>query len=122
LPDDTSVVKTRRSWHWYFNAPDEPLQCRDLFPGADLKAENVYVVAPPSMHQSRRRYRLIPSPNGKLADSPEWIPEALVERQDEDACNAATVTRDVDGPFILQVIRNRTLFKMACSLRARGAD
>jgi Bifunctional DNA primase/polymerase, N-terminal len=51
LPDDTSVVKTRRGWHWHFNAPDEPLQSRDLFPGAELKAENVYVVAPPSMHQ-----------------------------------------------------------------------
>jgi putative DNA primase/helicase len=47
LPDDTSEVKIRRGWHWYFNAPDEPLQGRDLFSGAELKAENVYVVAPP---------------------------------------------------------------------------
>lgn len=92
MPDDTSVVKTRRGWHWYLDAPDEPLQSLDLFPGAELKAENVYVVAPHSMHQSGRRYRLIPSPNGKLADLPEWIPEALVERQHEDAGSAATVT------------------------------
>jgi hypothetical protein len=56
LPDDTSVVKTRRGWHWYFNAPDEPLQSRDPFPGAESKAKSVYVVASTSMHQSGRRY------------------------------------------------------------------
>jgi Primase C terminal 1 (PriCT-1) len=81
------------------------------------------VVAPPSMHQSDRQTLQAHTVSQRQAGSlPEWIPEALVERQDEDACNAATVTRDVDGPFILQVIRNRTLFKMACSLRAREAD
>jgi Primase C terminal 1 (PriCT-1) len=80
------------------------------------------VVAPPSIHQSGRRHRLLPSPNGKLADLPEWMPKALVERQHADAGSAATVTKDVDVPPILRGIRNRTLFKMACSLRARGAD
>jgi Primase C terminal 1 (PriCT-1) len=77
---------------------------------------------PPSMHQSGRRYRLILSPDDKLADLPEWIPEALVERQHEDAGSAATLTKDVDGPPILRDIRHRTLFKMACSPRTRGAD
>jgi Primase C terminal 1 (PriCT-1) len=57
-----------------------------------------------------------------LADLPEWIPEALVERQHEDACSAAIVTEDDYGLPTLRGIRRRTLFKMACSLRARGAD
>jgi hypothetical protein len=51
------------------------------------------------------------SPDGKLADLPEWIPEALVEHQHEDACSAAIVTEDVYGLPTLRGIRSRTLFK-----------
>ena len=49
------------------------------------------------------------------------VPEALVERQHEDACGAI-VTRDDYGLPTLRGIRRGTLFKMACSFRARGAD
>ena len=122
LPDDTDVVRTRRGWHWLFHAPDEPLPSCDLFPGMELKAENVYCVAPPSMHPSGRRYRLIPSPTGRLAELPQWVHESLAELREADSSTATAISLEPDGEPIPQGQRNRTLFKIACSLRARGAD
>ena len=122
LPDNTDVVRTRRGLHWVFRAPDEPLPSRVLFDGAELKAEGAYVVAPPSLHQSGKRYRLIPSPTGKLAELQAWILEALAERQHTGSGSSVPVTLDVAGPPILEGRRNRTLFEIGCSLRRRGAD
>jgi Primase C terminal 1 (PriCT-1) len=90
---------------------------RDRRPGAGCRVLAVLPSGGPG-----DAHGTILSPDGKLADLPEWIPEALVERQHEDACSAAIVTEDVYGLPTLRGIRRRTLFKMACSFRARGAD
>ncbi|MCC6848271.1 MAG: bifunctional DNA primase/polymerase [Deltaproteobacteria bacterium] len=56
---DTPVVKTGDGRHLYFNHPGGQVPCtRSLsgYPGIDLRGDGGYVVAPPSLHPSGRRY------------------------------------------------------------------
>jgi hypothetical protein len=123
LPDETDAVRTRRGWRWRFRAPDEPLPSRDLFSGAELKAEGLYVVVPPSLHPSGFRYRLWPSTTGKLAPVPAWIVEVLAERNHSESSDADSfVALNLDGPPIFEGMRNRSLFRCGCSARAHGAN
>ena len=108
-------------WQFVFNAPDDPLPRRVLFPGADLRAEDVYCVAPPSQHPTGRYYKEIPSLSGRLADLPAWIIELAQQPAQAEPENLAPLDLDPSGPAILDGERNRTLFRVACSLRARGA-
>lgn len=55
LPEGARVVTGGGGWHFYFTTP-EPVRSCDLAPGLELKARGKYVVAPPSLHPSGRRY------------------------------------------------------------------
>ena len=52
----TSAVRTGGGgWHYYFKT-DAPIRTRKITRGIDLKAGGGYVVAPPSLHASGKRY------------------------------------------------------------------
>lgn len=57
----TLTAETGNGLHLYYRHPGRNLKvptCHDgLAPGIDTKGEHAYVVAPPSMHASGRRYR-----------------------------------------------------------------
>lgn len=74
----TPVVETGRGYHYYFTHPGGEVRTCKPAPGLDLKAEGGYVVAPPSVHPSGRRYRWAEglSPDDvPLAPLPEWLLE-----------------------------------------------
>ncbi len=54
LTGDYPVVRTGRGYHLWFQ-PVRPLKSH-AYDGVDLKAENSYVVCPPSIHSNGRRY------------------------------------------------------------------
>jgi len=53
-----------------------------LGPGIDLKADGGYVIAPPSLHVSGRRYEWLDADSSHLEDVPAWL-LALLTRYDE---------------------------------------
>jgi len=53
----TPTVRTSRGWHYYL-AIDGPVKSKVL-PYGELKGEGSYVVAPPSVHPSGRRYEWV---------------------------------------------------------------
>jgi Bifunctional DNA primase/polymerase, N-terminal len=98
-------------WHAYFAHPGSPVpnSAGRLGEGLDVRGEGGYVVAPPSMHQTNRRYRWArPDDVAELPPMPGWLvelaaspasdhPEALPVRlrtDDAPAYAAAAVERE----------------------------
>jgi hypothetical protein len=50
------IARTGKGWHYYLACGGRRSKIRFL-PGVDLKADDAYVIAPPSIHQSGRQYR-----------------------------------------------------------------
>ena len=86
-----------------------------LGPGLDIRGDGGYVIVPPSLHASGKRYTWelshLPDETA-LAPMPPWL-LALCQ----DHTPRASVSA---GDPIPQGHRNNTLFQFGCSLRARG--
>ena len=80
LPRTPTVETGGGGRHYYFRlSPGERLSKRPkLLPGADLQAEASYVIAPPSVHPSGRRYRWLP---GLALGEVRLAPLPLIVRQ-----------------------------------------
>ncbi|MBZ5525340.1 MAG: bifunctional DNA primase/polymerase [Acidobacteriia bacterium] len=79
---DTRVVETGRGWHLFFRYPLGAVirsnNTGKLGRGIDVKGERGYVLAPPSVHVSGRRYSLLA--DLPLADPPEWLLKRLAAK------------------------------------------
>lgn len=78
----TPTVMTGKGWHYYFAYPQGARvgNAVGLLPGVDVRGDGGYVVAPPSIHPSGRRYEWADglSPEDvPLADCPAWLLERL---------------------------------------------
>lgn len=73
-------------------------------PGIDLRADGGYIVAPPSIHRSGRRYEWL-DVNAAIAPAPEWLKQP--ERSYVELGGVASVNFDGDGtPYGLAVMRD----------------
>lgn len=84
LPD-TMIVRTGRGLHVYLDAAGETFPNRaGVSPGVDVRSENGYVIAPPSVHYSGSVYEW----DGSLALAPipaEWLPFMRARKADVPA-------------------------------------
>jgi hypothetical protein len=126
----TLTVRTPRGGlHLHFTHPGFPVKCSvgELAPGLDVRGDGGYVLVPPSdgYEWADRTPR---------ADAPEWLLELIREPASLGAAprSESGQRRSFAGPVdadpaspgepIPDGERNRTLFRIACSLRARGLD
>lgn len=108
----------RGGYHYYFQA-DEPVGNRvGVIPGIDVRGDGGYVVAPPSIH-----------PNGTAYEWDEKChPETVALHQIDDNIrfllnvnNNTQISLKYVAPTIIpEGERNHTLFRLACSLQAKG--
>jgi len=83
--------------------------------GLDIRGDGGYVIAPPSLHVSGKRYcwEVVHEPDDTpLAPMPDWL-LALCQAPSHQASPSA-------GEAIYDGQRNDTLFRMGCSFRAKG--
>lgn len=101
-------------WHLYFKHPGFPVKSHAgaLGPGVDVKGEGGYVVAPPSLHASGRRYEW--GGFDQPPDAPEWLLSLLRESAPRAAASVA------EGEAILEGGRNQALTSLAGTMRRRG--
>jgi hypothetical protein len=122
LPDTVRALTGGDGTHFYL-AVDQPIGNRaGLAPGIDLRGESGFVVAPPSLHASGRRYALELGANPDevpLAPAPAW----LLERIHADRPSGISRPPDewaalVRGP-IAEGMRNDSLARLAGYLLRR---
>lgn len=117
LPETVQQLTGGGGVHYLFAHPGVPIKndVGTLGTGIDLRGDGGYIIAPPSLHHSGRRYtwELAHHPEDTLlAPMPEWL-VAL--------CRATTLHHGPEASApIATGQRNRTLFRLGCSMRARG--
>jgi hypothetical protein len=72
------TVATGAGWHLWFAYSGRPIpnSAGRLGPGIDVRGDGGYVIAPPSLHPSGRRYRWQRPPGAQLPAFPRWLEEA----------------------------------------------
>lgn len=123
---ETFTVRTGSlGTHFIFRLPEGVESHRaKLAPGVDLKAEGGYLVAPPSVHASGRKYEV--GKNVYIAEAPAWLIEELTRAEGEaprvpvnfQAYRDRKVTSG--GPVIVEGERNERLFRVGCALWGKG--
>lgn len=112
------LCKTGRGGYHYYFLSNEPIQNRvAVIPGVDVRGDGGYVVAPPSVH-----------PNGTAYEwdekcHPEEVALHLIDDNIRFLLNKGTTRTTLKylAPTIIpEGERNHTLFRLACSLQAKG--
>jgi putative DNA primase/helicase len=122
LPDTLTVSTGRNDGgrHYWFKYPGASIRnAVGLLPGVDVRGTGGYVLAPPSRHRSGTSYQW-GDPDGfdweKLVAPPEWLLQLIEEKLAERGPHLGFQTTIASG------LRNETIFKECCRLRATGAD
>jgi hypothetical protein len=66
---------TGRGRHLFFRRPDVPVRSsvRKIAPGIDLRADDAYVISPPSVHATGRTYAWSVDCAPAVAHAPDWL-------------------------------------------------
>lgn len=99
VPETGEVSTGGGGRHFYFRYPGGPVP-KALAEGVDLKGEGGYVVAPPSLHLSGKRYEADGIDAMKLLLNPAPIPEWLEERLAAHQRQAVTPPAPAAPPLV----------------------
>lgn len=117
---NTYTVRTGGGgYHFFFKHPGDRVGNRVgyLGRGVDLRGDGGYVVAPPSLHASGRRYKVIKETTIKVV--PKWI----VATDDAKKASTASPSRQGNADVLVpEGGRDNYLFKMGALLRRKGAS
>ncbi len=125
LPVTIETITGGGGRHIFFKHPgDKVVENKvDLngYPGIDVRADGGYIVAPPSLHRSGKRYKFenLKSPSDVgVANLPPWLSRLLlVDNKLKTESKPHTETGSIPVRS-----RNNTLTKIAGSLRREGLD
>ena len=114
LPE-TATVETGRGHHYLYRITELIGPKTAVLPKVDLRGRGSYLVAPPSLHYSGRRYRWVHDLEEGVAEAPAWVHELVRGGRGFDGL--ATPIPDV----IVEGQRNVRLTSLAGTMRRRGA-
>jgi hypothetical protein len=77
-------------WRWPTGTDIRNSQLRQDVPGLDWRGDGGYVLAPPSIHPSGRRYAWSVDSADEFADAPEWLLEFVIGNRHSTRKPAAT--------------------------------
>ncbi|MEM2001917.1 MAG: bifunctional DNA primase/polymerase [Candidatus Methanomethylicaceae archaeon] len=90
----TPIVETARGRHYYFRGTTRTTRLAD---GLDVRAEGAYVISPPSLHPSGKKYEWIISPwEADPAPCPAWLHE-LLTRHNKRPQSASLIADILNG-------------------------
>ncbi|MFA5053578.1 MAG: bifunctional DNA primase/polymerase, partial [Parcubacteria group bacterium] len=127
-PDTPMVLTGGGGRHLYFAYPGKLKNKVALERGIDIRSEGGYVVAPPSIHPSGKRWEWEASSRideMEMAPAPQWLVDRLSEpaRGQRGQANGTTIDR-VDADGILSGVpsgqRHAALFRYAAHLRSQN--
>lgn len=86
LPETVDVRTGGGGFHSWFNYPKDAIinNRTGFMPGLDIRGQNGYVVAPPSLHMSGKKYEFTEKCPNKTADAPQWLIDMIQTKKKED--------------------------------------
>ena len=123
LPETVEVI-TGRGRHIYFKMPDMPVRnsASKLAPSVDVRGDGGYVLAPPSIHPSGRRYHWSVDCANKIAPAPEWLLARLCKPKNSTTATPPAAWRDLAAAGAAEGCRDMTVTKLAGHLLYRHID
>jgi hypothetical protein len=126
LPATVEAV-TARGRHLYFAWPAGALvrnSAGKLGPGLDVRGEGGYVLAPPSVHPSGRRYAWSVDSAKAFAPAPAWLLDGLDARADDNAFATTPPSewRELVGNGVEEGQRNHSVARFAGYLLRKHVD
>lgn len=102
----TVTVATGRGRHVYFQHPARAVANRaGVFPGADVRGDGGYVVAPGTPHPSGKLYEwIVPPGDAPLAEMPRWLAELLGPVTGGNLTGLPQPANDTRPPYIQAAI------------------
>jgi hypothetical protein len=120
LPLTVTALTGGGGAHYYFRHPGGIIKSGDLgpeYPGLDVQAENVCVVAPPSLHATGERYRWVEGfepQRTDLARLPIWLIREINSKSRKRPRNKSKAGELVKGESVItKGRRNSYLFSFA---------
>lgn len=96
LPDTVEQITGSGGRHLVYKRPDDDARYKTrvrFLPGLDSRADGGYIVAPPSLHESGKRYdwegSSDPTEGVEPVDPPQWFVEAIGEAPLDNSANPA---------------------------------
>lgn len=116
LPETIRSVTGSGGEHWYMQGDGErvPNSVELVGPGLDIRGDGGYVLAPPSLHKSGRRYEWDSGAAPVLASAPKWLLAAARSKRARLEVVEGMADAIVTGG------RNDALAKLAGSMRRYG--
>ncbi len=116
LPPTVAVKSGGNGWHYYFKHPGTRVPNKVGFrPGLDIRGDGGYIVAPPSIHKSQRRYAWDET-TGEIAPMPVWLLEILQQKNNRKDSSK----QNIQPSFLQDGCRNNSLLSLGGFLTAKG--
>ena len=115
LPETVRSITGKGGAHLLFRIDHPEKNKVNLLEGVDIRSDNGYIVAPPSIHPNGNRYEWEYDPEEyEIARADETVLKLLAVGKKPEPDKFTVPDKIPDGR------RNDTIFKMACSLQAKG--
>lgn len=117
LPETVRAITGRGGAHLYYHYAGNDIGNRaGLLDGVDIRGEGGYVVAPPSLHPNGTEYVWEDSPDEMpVAELNDVVLKLLRTKQSSDEEGQFQLPEQIPAGA-----RNDTLYRLACSMQARG--
>lgn len=121
LPETWLCLTGGGGLHYYFFCDDPEITTgANVLPGLDFRGRGGYVVAPPSLHESGNRYEWEASNDPEDGSEPAQLPGWLHDLFRKGKQAAAKQIPAAAPETVTEGGRNQELFRLSCSLRAKG--
>jgi hypothetical protein len=120
LPPSVEVI-TARGRHVYFQWPACAIRnsASKIAPGVDVRGQGGFVLCPPSIHPSGRRYEWSVDTGNSLAAAPQWLLDKLAPRAGQGSNTAPSEWRELVINGVDEGSRDTSLTKLAGYLLRR---
>jgi hypothetical protein len=110
LPQTAMVATGGGGWHLWLQLPDATFRLPSkLGKGVDIRQAGGYVVAPPSLHESGKRYSWITQPTHRFAAAPQWVEQRGYRPSAEESDAETQITEGTYAPASLPPEAHRAL-------------
>jgi hypothetical protein len=128
LPATVEVITGSDGRHLYFRlpnfdgAPEVRNSVSGIGEGLDIRGEGGYVVAPPSIHESGKRYEWSVDSGSKFAESPIWFLGLLNPPVELDRRRPPQHWARIAREGVVEGARNHTAASLVGHLLRQGVD